>query len=205
MLKRLFVASLVLALIAGACGNNDAPSEPAAEPGDEPVGDPVEGGTIVVAIGGQLPAQGTLNPAVNTQGIMQRVAAPLFTGLVEIDDNSEPIPALATEWDIQEDGRVYEFTLREGVTFHDGEPLTAEDVKWTYEAALLRNHARTQSSIGPALAEPCTRAPDPPSCPSIEAVEASGDEPATVTFRFAEPYAPLLQQVGHTDGAICPS
>ncbi len=123
---------------------------------------------------------------------------------MEIDENAEPVPELATEWDIRDEGATYEFTLREGVTFHDGRPLTAEDVKWTYEAALLRNHARTQSSIGPALAEPCTRAPQEPDCPSIEAVEASGDSPATVTFSFAEPYAPLLQQLGHTDGAILP-
>ena len=198
MSKRSIVVTLALALagVAWGCGGESEPDDP----GDTPV----EGGTIVVGSSGQLPAQGTLNPAVNTQGGMQRVAAPLFSGLVEIDENAEPVPELATEWDIRDEGATYEFTLREGVTFHDGRPLTAEDVKWTYEAALLRNHARTQSSIGPALAEPCTRAPEEPDCPSIEAVEASGDSPATVTFRFARPYAPLLQQLGHTDGAILP-
>lgn len=199
MLKQLVVLALALALVGTACGGGTDDESPPAIGGS-----PVEGGTIVVGSSGQLPAQGTLNPAVNTQGGMQRVAAPLFSGLVEIDDNAEPVPALATEWDIRDDGATYEFTLREGVTFHDGRPLTAEDVKWTYEAALLRNHARTQSSIGPALAEPCSRAPEPPNCPSIEAVEASGDSPATVTFSFAEPYAPLLQQLGHTDGAVLP-
>ncbi len=202
MLKRLVVVTMALALVATACAREGG--DPGGEPSAAPGGAPVEGGTIVVGSGGQLPAQGTLNPAVNTQGGMQRVAAPLFSGLVEIDDNYEPVPELATEWDIRDDGATYEFTLREGVMFHDGTPVTAEDVKWSYEAALLRNHARTQSSIGPALAEPCTRAPEEPNCPSIEAAEASGDSPATVTFRFAEPYAPLLQQLTHTDGAILP-
>jgi peptide/nickel transport system substrate-binding protein len=204
MFKRLVTASLAVALLASACTSDDTDTDTDTDTAPEVNGQPVEGGTIVVASPGQLPAQGTLNPAVNTQGGMQRVAAPLFSGLVEIDESAQTVPALATEWEIQDDGQVYVFTLRDDVMFHDGEPLTAEDVKWTYEAALLRNHARTQSSIGPALAEPCTRAPEEPNCPSIEAKEASGDGPATVTFRFAQPYAPLLQQLTHTDGAILP-
>jgi peptide/nickel transport system substrate-binding protein len=41
-------------------------------------------------------------------------------------------PALATSWTESPDGRVYEFTLREGVTFHNGDPFTAEDVKFSF-------------------------------------------------------------------------
>lgn len=200
--SRRAAALLVLGLLATACtgGDSDASSTGAA-PGAT---GPVKGGTFVVGSGPQLPAKGTLNPAVSTQGGMQQAAGPLFNGLVEIDENAEPVPALATEWEIEDDGATYVFTLRDGVTFHDGTTLTAEDVKWTYEAALLRNHARTQASIGPALAEPCAPAPEPPNCPSIEATEKAGAEPATVTFRFAEPYGPLLQQLTHTEGAILP-
>ncbi|MEJ7846450.1 MAG: ABC transporter substrate-binding protein, partial [Acidimicrobiales bacterium] len=218
--RRLLTVLMGLALVGAACASDDDGST--AGPGvtdgaggtdateatdgtEQTESDPVEGGTFVVGVGGQLPAQGTLNPAVSTQGGMQQAAGLLFSGLVEIDENAEPVPELATEWEVLDDGATYVFTLRDDVVFHDGEPLTAEDVKWTYEAALLRNHARTQSSIGPALAEPCAPAPEEPDCPSIEAVEATGGEPATVTFRFAEPYGPLLQQLGHTEGAILPS
>ena len=206
MSKRLSVVLVAMALLAMSCASDeptDSSTDPDA-PETEATGEPVPGGSFVVGLSGELPAQGTLNPAVNTQGGMQQAAGMLFNGLVEIDENAEPVPALATDWDVQDDGRVYVFNLRDDVVFHDGTSLTAEDVKWTYEAALLRNHARTQSSIRPALAEPCTMAPEEPSCPSIEAVEATGGEPATVTFRFAEPYAPLLQQLTHTDGAILP-
>lgn len=203
MKKKTVSLVLGLVLVASACSQNGSDSGgPDAAPG--PGSEPVKGGTFVVGLSGQLPAQGTLNPAVNTQGGMQQAAGLLFNGLVEIDENAEPVPELATKWDIRDDGAVYVFTLRDGVKFHDGTPLTAEDVKWSYEAALLRNHARTQSSIGPALAQPCAKAPEAPSCPSIEAVEAKEDAPATVTFRFAQPYAPLLQQLTHTDGAILP-
>jgi peptide/nickel transport system substrate-binding protein len=210
---------MALGLLGAACSSDDGEttSGPIATDGAAPEdggqtddtelteGEPVEGGTFVVGVSPPLPAQGTLNPAVSTQGGMQQAAGLLFSGLVEIDENAEPVPELATEWEILDDGATYVFTLRDDVVFHDGTPLTAEAVKWTYEAALLRNHARTQSSIGPALAEPCAPAPEEPNCPSIEAVEATGGEPATVTFRFAQPYGPLLQQLSHTEGAILPS
>ena len=198
------VLLLAIAMVASACADDD---DEGAAPGTTTGtadGDPVKGGTFVVALSPPLPAQGTLNPAVNTQGGMQQAAGLLFNGLVEIDEDAEPVPELATKWEVADDGATYVFDLRPDVKFHDGTPLTAADVKWSYEAALLRNHARTQSSIGPALATPCAPAPEPPNCPSIEAVEASGSTPGTVTFRFARPYAPLLQQLTHTDGAILP-
>jgi len=197
----------MLGLVTAACTGDNTPTAAGDGPdagGASPQNTPVPGGTFVVGLGPELPAKGTLNPAVSTQGTMQQAAGLLFNGLVEIDENTEPVPSLASDWEVLDDGATYVFTLREGVTFHDGRPLTAGDVKWTYEAALLRNHARTQASIGPALAEPCAPAPEPPNCPSIEAVEASGADPATVTFRFAAPYGPLLQQLTHTEGAILP-
>lgn len=202
---RLLAALLALAMTAAACSSGDDDETTAdSAPDDTTERAPVKGGTFVVGLNAPLPAQGTLNPAVSTQGGMQQAAGLLFSGLVEIDDEAKPVPELATEWDISDNGATYVFTLREGVKFHDGTPLTAADVKWSYEAALLRNHARTQSSIGPALAQPCAPAPEPPNCPSIEAVEAAGGQPATVTFRFAQPYGPLLQQLSHTEGAIVP-
>lgn len=202
MRTRISALTLALALLGAACaGEGDDQGDQAGEAG----GEPVRGGTLVaVGFPGPLPAQNTLNPAVNTQGGMQQAAGLLFNGLVEIDDKAEPVPSLATRWDVRDGGRTYEFTLREGVKWHDGTPLTAADVKFSYEAALLRNHARTQSSIGPALAKRCAPAPAPPNCPSIETTEATGGQPGKVLFRFGEPYAPLLQQVTHTDGAIIP-
>ncbi len=202
--RRLLGALLALGLAASACSSSQdaASTSGGSEPGR--TGEPVKGGTFVVGLSPPLPAQGTLNPSVNTQGGMQQAAGLLFSGLVEVDDKAQPVPELATKWDIRDGGATYTFSLREGVTFSDGSPLTAGDVKWSYEGALLRNHARTQSSIGPALAQPCAAPPAAPSCPSIEAAEAASGQPATITFRFARPYAPLLQQLSHTEGAIVP-
>lgn len=67
----------------------------------------------------------------------------MFDGLVEYNlETYETEPALATSWETSEDGRVWTFTLREGVTWHDGEPFTAEDVVFTYDQIVMNEETR---------------------------------------------------------------
>jgi len=61
------------------------------------------------------------------------VATQLTDSLVYLDRDGEMMPALAESWDISEDGTVYTFYLREGVTFHNGEVFNADDVVATWE------------------------------------------------------------------------
>lgn len=75
----------------------------------------------------------------------------IFDGLVAINPSLNVVPALAETWTISRDGLVYTFRLREGVTFHDGSPLSAEDVVFTFRHALDPGRARP-SSAGPYLA-----------------------------------------------------
>ncbi|MBN2206191.1 MAG: ABC transporter substrate-binding protein [Candidatus Aminicenantes bacterium] len=60
----------------------------------------------------------------------------LYDGLVRLDNNLNVVPALAEYWVISEDGRRYTFQLRQGVRFHNGAELTAEDVKFSLERLL---------------------------------------------------------------------
>lgn len=60
----------------------------------------------------------------------------LYDGLVRFDEEMNPIPDLAESWEISEDGLVYTFKLRDDVTFHDGTPMTADDVIYTAELTL---------------------------------------------------------------------
>ncbi|MGH2618061.1 MAG: ABC transporter substrate-binding protein, partial [Thermomicrobiales bacterium] len=60
----------------------------------------------------------------------------LYDGLVRFDEEMNPIPDLAESWEISEDGTVYTIKLREDVTFHDGSPMTADDVLYTAELTL---------------------------------------------------------------------
>lgn len=59
----------------------------------------------------------------------------LFDGLLNLGAKGK-YPALATSWNVSEDGRQVDFELRKGVRFHNGDPFSAEDVKFTYEALL---------------------------------------------------------------------
>src|SRR3954467_5204510 len=61
----------------------------------------------------------------------------LGNGLLWVNpDTLQPMPQLATEWTVSPDNLLYTFKLRDGVKFHDGQPLTAEDVKFTYDLIL---------------------------------------------------------------------
>ena len=63
------------------------------------------------------------------------VMGDLFSGLVKLNTDLQVIPDLAESWMVSQDGRVYTFKLRQGVTFHNGKPFTAQDVKYSWERA----------------------------------------------------------------------
>lgn len=77
----------------------------------------------------------TLDPHLTTDATSAQVIIEVFGGLVTIDRDLNVVPDLAEDWDISPDGRVYTFHLRSDATFHDGKPVTAEDVRWSLERA----------------------------------------------------------------------
>ena len=95
-----------------------------------------EGGTLVAAIGAE-PDQ--LDPHVTSSYNSFQVLENVFDTLVEPDENLEMVPALAESWEISEDGLTYTFDLRDGVTWHDGSPLTAGDVVYSYDRWATNN------------------------------------------------------------------
>lgn len=72
-----------------------------------------------------------INPALYEHGEINLL---LFAGLTAHDEDNNVVPGLAEKWTFDESTDTYKFTLRDGLTFHDGEPLTAKDVKFTIEA-----------------------------------------------------------------------
>ena len=72
-----------------------------------------------------------INPAMDEHGEINLL---LFDGLTAHDGENRVVPALAKSWEYEEDAYTYTFFLEEGVTWHDGEPFGAEDVKFTIEA-----------------------------------------------------------------------
>lgn len=88
--------------------------------------------TIRVAINGDMRStQFGVNRDGNTDTILHHVVE----GLVAYRDNMTVGPLLAQKWDVSKDGRTYTFKLRDAV-FHNGQPVTAADVKWSWERML---------------------------------------------------------------------
>ncbi len=69
-----------------------------------------------------------LDPIVTTVGIVQRHSTMIYDFLLGRDDNQVPRPQMAESWTVSDDGLVWRFKLRDGLAFHDGAPVTSEDV-----------------------------------------------------------------------------
>lgn len=144
---------------------------------------PVQGGAAIIAIGAD---PGHLNPGISTGSHVHTVADSIFNGLVALDQNLTPQPDLAESWQVNDDSTVYTFKLVPGVLWHDGQPLTSADVKFTFEEVLFNYHARTKAGLGNV----------------VEAIETPDE--LTVVFRFKEPYGPLLSRLDVTEAPILP-
>jgi peptide/nickel transport system substrate-binding protein len=96
-----------------------------------------------------------------------------YNFLTWYDEDYQPVPDLATEWSTSDDGKVWTFQIREGMTWSDGEPLTARDIAYTYNRILDTEHwAYIQYLVG------------------VTSVEAPDD--ATVVITCDEPNAGML-------------
>lgn len=80
---------------------------------------------------------GTMNPLIASSTAEVILARIMFNGLTRLNPETYvPEPMLATEWSVSDDGLAWTFKLREDVRWHDGQPFTAEDVKFSMDAVL---------------------------------------------------------------------
>lgn len=128
-----------------------------------------------------------LDPHTQTAFASLRLLELVYEPLVTTDQDLNLIPALATDWAFSEDGMTLTFTLREGVTFHDGSDLTAADVIASFERIL---DEETASAAATNYA-------------SIESIEAPDD--LTVVFNLSTADAPILAAMASTNAVILSS
>lgn len=170
--SRATIAVLALTLLIAACGGGDDTAEDTgidepvdtadestdaaagdeatdpADDADEPADDPDEADEagdrdqVSIAVANFPPSA---EPWTGVGSPGQYVWSAVFDALTVIGEDGTPQPALATEWENVDD-TTWEFTLREGVTFHDGSPVTVEDVVGTFELLLSEEGAAAYGS-----------------------------------------------------------
>jgi len=145
---------------------------------------------------------GTLDPAFIADAGDVQLLLQLYAGVTRLDEQGEAYPSLASGWEISADGRTYEFAIRDGLTFSDGEPLVAEDIRRSW----LR------------LLDPATRATAPDVLSIIEgasarlageaeeaevAITAPDDE--TLVVRLRHPASYFLEIVATPSAFVVPA
>ncbi|HVL25235.1 MAG TPA: ABC transporter substrate-binding protein [Thermomicrobiales bacterium] len=192
-LAKLAAGGAALAAVGGSLAVSPAMAAALAQ--DAPAGDLVYGKSEE-AVG--------FDPAVVTASSSFDLIAVVYEQLVQFDENGEPQPMLAEKWGVVEGGAAeaspaadgatpvaggprYVFTLREGVTFHNGQPLTANDVKFTFDR--IKN---------PDTGSAWTSQFDP-----VASIDVVDDR--TVAFNLSEPYGPFLATLSSNYAAIVPA
>ncbi|MBN1220995.1 MAG: ABC transporter substrate-binding protein [Anaerolineae bacterium] len=140
--NRLYLFSVIVAvaLLLAACGGAAQPVAPAetepaqAEPAQEqpaPVAEAGEtgGGVIRIGISG---SPDTLNPGTAVLAESYDLFELIYDSMYDLQLDGSFAPSLAESAEVSDDGKVWTFKIRSGVKFHDGEPLTASDVAFTY-------------------------------------------------------------------------
>ncbi|MEO0425840.1 MAG: ABC transporter substrate-binding protein [Pseudomonadota bacterium] len=102
------------------------------------------GGTFVYLVQPEPPS---LASYLSTSGPIGLVAPKIYDGLFDYDNDLNIVPALATSYEVSEDGKTVTFKLREGVKWHDGEDFTSEDVQFTIMEVLKKVHPRGPNSF----------------------------------------------------------
>ncbi|MEO5986849.1 MAG: ABC transporter substrate-binding protein [Candidatus Limnocylindria bacterium] len=126
---------IILGLILAACGaSQGSPSTGASEPvdGSAPPSDggTATGGTVRIGWGG---SPDSLNPGNGVLAESYTLYPLMYDVPIDITSDGEYVPELASAWDVSDDGLTWTLTIVEDATFHDGEPLTAEDVAYSLQ------------------------------------------------------------------------
>ncbi len=126
-----------------------------------------------------------LDPTSAAAGAIDQVTyANIFEGLTRFASDGSIVPGLAESWEISDDGLVYTFRLREGVKFHDGTTMDAEDVKFSLDRARGEESQNAQKALFSAISE-------------VNVID-----PLTVEIRLSQPNGNLLFNLAWGDAVI---
>lgn len=178
------VAVLGLSLLAAACGSR--PAAPGDAGGDAPGTEAPPAPTVLVVAKSQEPE--SLDPHKTIHRTAGEIYENLYERLVYLDADGAPQGWLAERWAISDDGKTITFTLRTGRRFHDGTPVDAEAVKFSFDR----------------IKDPATASPAAAEFRLLERVEVVDSR--TVRLVFSAPYAPVWSSLaGPNAGIVSPA
>ena len=143
---------------------------------------PKRGGVLTTLI---TPEPPVLILGVNSQGPTLIAASKIYQGLLQYSPTLEPMPLLAKAWGISTDRRTYTFTLQDGVVWHDGTPMTADDVLFSIMKFHMELSPRSRAVFNRIKA-------------------ATSPDPRTVLLTLDAPFEPFLLMFDVTTAAIMP-
>lgn len=137
------------------------------------------GGTFLDA---QVSDPRTFNPILAQETTSTGPLANLFDGLVETNgETTEVEPALAESWTTSKDGRTWTFVLRQGLQWSDGQPVTADDVVFTFRVIYDKNITNSLKDVLTVAGRP---------------IQVTKVDARTIRFTTAQPFGPFLRQIG---------
>ncbi|WP_159102364.1 peptide-binding protein [Caldalkalibacillus mannanilyticus] len=174
--RMVFILILIVMLTACTTGQQvdkqEHESSPSSQEGEKRVpGEPKYGGTLIFGTASN-PTLFTPNFASDMPSRV--IANRIFSGLITMDHEFNPVGDLAERWEYSEDGTIWTFYLKENVKWHDGETFTADDVVFSYSIPMHEDYS------------------GPYSWPYQKIVAVNKVDDYTVEFILEEPYAPFL-------------
>ena len=167
--------SLAAGVVALGAAHAASPAANAAEP--------KYGGTLIAAFAAD---PGGFDPARGPSGMSHVVIEQVFSTLLRLDENAEPYAGLAHSWSTSDDGLSWTFNLRDGLKFHNGEALTAEDVAYSFDRIRLPDSGYAYLS-------------------QVEMIEkVTAVDPLTVEFTLSSPAGPFEIYMAFPGSSIVP-
>lgn len=177
-MKKLVAMVFALVMLLSACVSNpDAVTD-----GNSSGGTTTEGGYKDTLTWAQYADVTSMDPHVGKESVAVTVNTQIFSTLMRVTGDSEPQPSLAESYK-QLDDTSWEFTIRQGVKFHDGTEMTVEDVKYSLDRAIASSYVNYVVSF-------------------IDNVEITGEN--TIVIHTTEPYVPILNNLSIPFTAIVP-
>ncbi|HYG57165.1 MAG TPA: ABC transporter substrate-binding protein [Symbiobacteriaceae bacterium] len=171
-----FALSLLVAasLVLSACGPKAGPQ--GQTPPDTAAGakKPAVGGELIMVMDKD---PDNFNPILSSSAYGSQVHGQVYATLFEFNEKWEPTPYVAESWQASPDAKTWTIKIRQGVKFHDGSDLTADDVVFTYKSIMDKEYTGPRSSNVAYIKD------------------ISAPDKNTVKVELTEPYAPILQDL----------